>query len=202
MAQSKTVYFENPGKENTDETLLLAKQRAQELGIKTILVASTTGETAVKAVEALKGFRVIVVCHSAGFVEPNTQEFTDGNRKIVESKGVPILATTHAFGGLCRSMRQSSIPGVPTTYIIGDIVASTLRMFGQGMKVVCEIATMAADSGLVRTDEDVIAVAGTGAGKAGRGADTAVVLQPANLHLLFQLQVKEIICKPRNPHRF
>jgi len=77
------------------------------------------------------------------------------------------------------------------TYIIGDIVANTLRILGEGMKVVCEIAAMAADSGLVRTDEDIIAIGGTG-----RGADTAVVLRPVNSNDFFNLKVKEILCKP------
>jgi len=60
------------------------------------------------------------------------------------------------------------------------------------MKVACEIALMAADAGLVRTDEDVISIAGTG-----RGADTAVVLRPVNTRNFFDLKVKEILCKPR-----
>jgi len=193
--EQKTVYFKNPGKENTDEALSIAKQRAEELGIKTILVASTTGDTAVKAMEVFKGMRVIVVTHSAGFKEPNTQEFAEENKKLVESKGGIIVTAAHAFGGLSRSMRQSSIPQAPTTYIIGDLVANTLRIFGQGIKVACEIATMAADAGLVNTDEDVISVAGTG-GDAGRGSDVAVVLQPSCAHLFFETRVKEIMCKP------
>jgi len=198
----KTTYFENPGVDNTDEVLHIVRKRAEELGIKTILVASTTGYTAVKAMEILKGFRVIIVTHSPGFKGPNTQEFTEENRKIVESKGGIILTTTHAFGGLSRSMRQGDIPEAKRTYVVGDMVAMTLRVFGQGMKVVCEIAVMAADSGLVRTDEDVIAVAGTGAGTGGRGSDTAAVIQPANAQFFFQLAVKEILCKPLNPHRY
>jgi len=190
----KTVYFENPGGENTDEVLRIAKQRAEEAGIKTIVVASTGGDTAVKAVEVFSGLRVVVVTHTTGFKEPNVQEFTEENRKIVESKGGIILTTAHAFGGLSRSMRQGSIPESPQTYIIGDIVASTLRIFGQGVKVACEIAAMATDAGLVRTDEDVISIAGTG--RAGRGADVALLLQPANTHQFFDFQVKEILCKP------
>ena len=200
--EPKTIYFENPGSENTEEVLRIARQRAKELGIRTILVASTTGETAVKAMDALQGLRVIVVTRSTGFKEPNTQEFTEENKKIVQSKGGIILTTTHAFGGLSRAMRQGSIPEATTTYIVGDIVATTLRIFGQGMKVVCEIAVMAADGGLVRTDEDVIAIAGTGAGTGGRGADTAVLLKPAPTHLFFKLEVKEILCKPHNPRRY
>lgn len=195
--ESKITYFENPGKENTEAVLRIAKQKAEELGIRTILVASTTGNTALKAMEAFKGMRVIVVTHFTGFAEPNSQEFTEENKKVVQSKGGIILTTTHAFGGLGRAMRQGDIPEATTTYIVGDIVTMTLRILGQGMKVACEIAVMAADSGLVRTDEDVISIAGTGAGTGGRGADTAVVLQPANAQRFFELQVREILCKPR-----
>jgi hypothetical protein len=193
--EAKIVYFEKTGGENTETVLALARQRAEELGIKTILVASTTGKTAVKAMDAFKGLRVIVVTHGAGFREPNTQEFTEENRKIVESQGGIILTTAHAFGGISRAFRQSEIPQAPATYVVGDLIASTLRVLGQGMKVTCEIAVMAADAGLVRTDEEVISMAGTGS--AGGGADTAIVVQPNNAHRFFDLRVKEIICKPR-----
>jgi len=183
----KTVYFENPGSENTDEVLNIARRRAEELGIKTIVVATTGGDTAVKAMEALNGLKVIAVSHVTGFRGPDTQELTDDNRKIVEGKGGIVLTAAHAFGGISRAMRNKF-----NTYVIGDIVANTLYIFGQGMKVACEIALMAADGGLVRTDEDVISIAGTS-----RGADTAVVLTPVNTRNFFDLKVKEILCKPR-----
>jgi hypothetical protein len=192
----KTVCFKNHGRENTEEVLNIAKRRVAELGIKTIVVASTTGWTAIKAAGVFKGLKVIIVTHSVGFKEPNTQEFTEENRRIVESKGATILTTTHLFGGLNRAMRQSSISEAPTTYVIGDIVASTLRIFGQGMKVACEIATMVADAGLVRTDENIISIAGTGSAEAGRGADVAIALRPAHAHVFFETRVKEILCKP------
>ena len=195
MMEQKIVYFDKPGKENTDAVLRLANQRAKELGIKKILVASTVGDTAVKAVEVFQGLRVIIVTHAAGFKDPNTQEFTEANKKIVEGKGGILLTTTHALGGLGRAMNQVTLPQAGQTGAAVDIVAQTLRVLGHGMKVVCEIAAMAADAGLVRTDEEVIAVAGTGA--EGRGADTAVVLQPANAHKFFETRVKEILCKPR-----
>ena len=182
----KTVYFDKPGTANTEETLRIARQRAEELGIKTVLVASTIGDTAVKAVEILKGLRVIAVSHSTGFKQQNVRSFTDENRKIFESKGGIILTATHTFAGLSRAMLNKS-----NTYVLGEIIADALRIFGQGMKVVCEIAPMAADAGLVRTDEDVIVVAGTR-----HGADTAVVLTPVNSNYFFDLRVKEILCKP------
>ena len=182
----KTTYFENPGRENTEEVLRIVRQRAKELGIKTIVVASTVGDTAVKATEVFSGFKIIAVSHFTGMSGPNTQELTEENRKIVESRGGIVFTTTHLFSGMSAAMSKKF-----NTYVIGDIVADTLRIFGEGMKVVCEIALMAADGGLVRTDEDIIAIAGTG-----RGADTAVVLRPVNSTDFFDLKVKEILCKP------
>ena len=184
--EAKTVYFENTGKENTEEVLRIAKQRAEELGIKTILVASTSGSTAVKAMEAFKGLRVIVVSHVTGFREPNVQQFTEENRKVVESKGGIVLTTTHAFGGLSKAMRNKY-----NMYVWGEVIADTLRIFGHGTKVACEIALMAADSGWVRTDEDVISIAGSN-----EGTDTAILLKPVNTHYFFDLKIKEILCKP------
>ena len=185
--ESKTVYFENSGEMNTEEVLQTARQRAEELGVKTILVASTRGGTAVKALEALKGFRVIAVSGCTGYLKPDIQEFTDENRKTVEKMGGIVLTTTPAFAGVSRAVRDKF-----GTRVIGDYIANTLRLFGEGMKVVCEITMMAADGGLVRTGEDVIAIAGTS-----RGADTAIVLKPVNSQNFFDLKVREIICKPR-----
>ena len=183
----KTTYFETTGKDNTEAVFKLVNARIKELGIKTVLIASTGGDMAVKAVDMLKGVKIIAVAHSTGFVQPNVQQFTDENKKYVESKGGVVFIGTHTFTGLSQLMRKKF-----NTIIIGDIIAYTLRLFGQGMKVVCEISSMAADAGLVRTDEDIIVIAGTG-----RGADTAVVIRPANSQDFFDMKVKEILCKPR-----
>lgn len=189
--EKKVTYFEKPGgDENTDKTLALVKARAEELGIKTVVIATTEGKTGAKAINVFKGFKVIAVTHVEGFREPNTQELTPENRKAIEAgKGI-ILTAAHAFGGLQRAIATTMPP--PPSHAIGDVIAMTLRMFGQGMKVACEIATMAADAGLIRVDEEVISIGGTG-----RGADTAIVIQPNYTHRFFNTRVKEIICKPR-----
>ena len=75
-----------------------------------------------------------------------------------------------------------------------SVCANALRMFSQGVKVVAEITVMAADAGLVRTNEDVMVVAGSG-----RGADTAAVVRPSNSRDLFRLRIKELLCKPYFP---
>lgn len=199
MMDRRIVYFEEPGNMNTDEVFRIARQRAEELHIETMAVASISGETGVKAMDALRGFRVVVVTHNTGYLEPNSQQCSQENAELIRSKGGLLLTTTSALGGLSRAMGQSSLMPPGASYVVGDIVANTLRILGQGVKVACEIAAMAADSGLVRTDEEVISIAGTnlGLGETARGVDTALVLQPANVHLFFQTQVREILCKPR-----
>ena len=185
--ESKITYFEKPGSQNTETVFNIAKKRAEELGIKTILVASTYGDTAVKAVDTISNFRLIVVSTATGANTPNVQRFTAENRGKVESKGATILTTTHAFAGVNRALRLKF-----ETIALTEIIANSLRIFGQGTKVACEIALMAADSGLVSTNEEIITIGGTG-----KGADTALVLTPVNTHNFFDLKVKEILCKPR-----
>ncbi|MBI4187603.1 MAG: hypothetical protein HY529_00155 [Chloroflexi bacterium] len=183
---AKTVYFDKPGYANTDEVLRIAKLRAKELGIKTVLVASNSGETAVKAAEVFKGIKVVVVTRITGHQEPNVQLFTEENRRKMESKGAVVLTGTEVFGGVSRAMRNKF-----KMYLLGDIIINTLRVFGTGMQVACEISMQAADAGLVRTDEDVISIGGSH-----RGADTAIVVKPVNSPNFFDLRVGEILCKP------
>jgi hypothetical protein len=181
------VYFEKQGLGNTERTLQIAKARAEELGIRTILVATTSGATGVRAAEEFRDFNVVAVTHSTGFKQPNVQELTEENRQAIEAAGAKILTCQHAFGGVGRAVRKKL-----GTYELEEIIASTLRIFGAGMKVACEITLMAADAGLARTDEPVIAIAGTG-----RGANTAVVLRPANAQTFFDMRIMDILCKPR-----
>ncbi|MGQ9522347.1 MAG: pyruvate kinase alpha/beta domain-containing protein [Anaerolineae bacterium] len=182
-----TLYFDQPGPRNTDQTLEAARRRAEELGIRTILVASTTGETGAKATEVFRGYDVVVVTHSTGFRAPNDQELLPEYRAAIEAGGGHILTCQHAFGGVNRAVRRKL-----NTYLTDEIIAFTLRNFGEGTKVCIEIALMAADAGLVRVGEPCISIAGTG-----RGADTALVLKPANAQAFFDLRVMEIIAKPR-----
>ena len=182
------AYFDGPGERNTDEVLKLAKERAEELGIKDIVVASTEGETGVKAVKMFKDFNVVVVTHHTGFRKPGYQELTKENRRLIEENGGKIFTGTHAFMNVERAILKKLGTAYPT-----EIIAHTLRLFGEGMKVAVEIVAMAADAGLIPVDRDVISIAGTG-----RGADTAIVIRPANSKDLFDMIIREIIAKPRN----
>jgi len=185
--ESPCRYFKKPGAINTTAAMEISARRAKELGIDTILVATCSGNTAFQALDLMgPSFKIIAVTHVTGFREPNHQELSQEARKELESKGVAVLTCQHAFGGVGRGIRNKL-----STYQYDEIIAYTLRTFGEGTKVAIEMALMAADAGLVRTDSEIISIGGTG-----KGADTALVLKPANSSKFFDLKVKEIICKP------
>jgi hypothetical protein len=186
---AQTTYFSQPGPANTDRTLALAHDRAQALGVRTALVATTSGATAARAVQVLQGIDIVAVTHSTGFSAPNQQSLTTENRAAIERGGGHILTCQHALGGVNRAVRKKL-----DTYQLDEIIAYTLRLFSQGIKVTAEIALMAADAGLVRTDTPVLSIGGSG-----RGADTAVILLPTNAQTFFDLEILEIICRP-SPH--
>lgn len=188
MGVEKAItYFDSPGEENTDEVLKLAKERAEELGLTDVVVASTKGETGVKASKLFKGFNIVIVTHHTGFREPGVQELTEENRKLIEKNGGRIFTGTHPFRNVERAIRSKFGTAYPS-----EIIAQVLRIFGEGMKVAVEIVAMAADAGLIPSDRDVISIAGTD-----RGADTAIVVHSANSTRIFDVTVKEIIAKPR-----
>lgn len=187
--ESKTIYFERPGPENTNKTIEVAKKRAQELGIKYVVVATTSGETGAKVAEAFQrtNIEVIVVAHQYGFLEPGEIALKKEFEEKIKNLGAKLVLGTDVFTMISRAFRNR-LGGNPL-----DIVSVTLRMFCQGVKVCVEIAVMAADAGLVPIDQDIIAIAGTGS-----GADTAVVLKPADISRMFtDLKIREIIAKPR-----
>ena len=188
--QTSTAYFSVAGPGNTEETLALVRERAQQLDIHTILVATTSGSTGLKAVEMLPGHQVIAITHSTGFQKPFESEHDPETCRKIEAAGGHVLTTTHVFGGVGRAVRKKL-----ETYQIDEIMAYTLRCFGQGMKVAAEITLMASDSGLVLDNSPLIAIGGSG-----RGADTAAILLPTHAQTFFDLRFLEIICMPAPGH--
>lgn len=179
--EEKIKYFKGGDKEHTDEALAIAKEYAGKHKIKSIVVASTTGFTAKKAASVFKGKNLIVVTHAHGFREPDKSEFPAELKKSLETSGVKVVTAAHSFTGVGKLVEDS----------VGSIIAETLRMFCQGMKVAVEIAAEATDAGHVSTKEDIISIAGTG-----HGADTVLVIRPANSRRLFEMDIKKILAMP------
>ena len=197
-----TVYFEKPGKENTVETLKIARDAAKERGIDTVLVSSTTGWTALEALKVFKGsgLKLIFVTHQTGYRGPGVQLVSPDTRRKLEEAGATVYTGTDVLTGTVeigmsrqrppRTAPQEGrlpwiVPPVPT------IVAHTLRLFSQGVKVCVEIAMMAADSGLVPVDKPVVSVAGSHA-----GGDTAMVITPSTSNRIRDMKLHEILAKP------
>lgn len=182
------MHFEKPGKHNTEKTLEVIKKAVKERGIKHVVVATCEGYTAKLFQEANLGVNLVCVTHVAGFETPGEMEMpVDVRRQLTES-GVKVLTTTHVLSGAERGISNKFGGAYPV-----EIIAHTLRMLGQGVKVCVEIGVMALDAGLIPYQEDIIAVAGTG-----EGADTAVILKPAHASTIFDTWISEILCKPAN----
>jgi hypothetical protein len=177
--------------ERTDRTLDVADAvilRLERSCVRHVVVATSTGETGTRFLEALAGRDVKLVCvsHHAGFGEGDDLDLVPEHAAVLRAAGVPLFVGTHALSGIGRSISAQFGGATPV-----ELIAHTLRLFGQGMKVCVEIAVMAADAGLISTDRDAICVGGTGS-----GADTAVVVRPAHMNRFFDLRIREVLCKP------
>jgi len=188
----KTYYFDAPGAENTPDAAGFAVERAQELGLKKIVVASTGGRTALAFLDAMKGtdLELIVVTHVVGFTRPGEWEFSPEAAAILRAGGAKIVTGTHALSGLERAISRSQrLGGSSRTEAIAEALR---RIVAVGLKVAVECVLIAADQGAVGVDEEVIAVGGTAT-----GADTVCVIRPSHTASFFDLQVREIVAMPR-----
>jgi hypothetical protein len=189
MSVGRIVYFERPGRDNTAAVAQAVRERRAELGIEHVVVASNTGATALALWEALKdtGATLVSVGEHAGFRGGDQQGLSEDQRRALEEKGIKVLICSHALSGVGRSV-TNKFGGISHV----EIIAQTLKRFGEGIKVAVEVAVMAADAGLVPTDREIIAVGGSGG-----GADAAIVLKAAHMNNFFDLEIREIIAKPR-----
>lgn len=178
--------FSKSGRQNTAAALEAIARRASEKDIAKVIIPTYSGKSALQAAQMIPARKIIAVTTHTGLNKPNEQTLTEEARQELTALGIPVLTCTHTFGGVGRSVRKKLGP-----HQVDEIMAYTLRIFGQGTKVAVEIALMAADAGLVRTDKNVISAGGTHS-----GLDTALVLRPANAGSFLDLKIREIICKP------
>jgi hypothetical protein len=182
--ESKIVYFEEVKAENTDSVFELVQERLNAGGINKVVIASTMGATARKAMDFFQesGVKLVVVPHQFDFireVNPFPQELV----KTLRESGHEVHFGTMLFH--TENLYESNTP---------TLMANLLRCFSQGIKVCFEMVLMTTDAGLLTKGEKVIAIAGTG-----RGSDTALVMQASSSRNLKKLRINEILCKPLNP---
>ena len=129
------TYFIAPGRENLDLTMALAKRTAEELGLEEVVVASTTGFTAKKAVEVFKDTGVKLT-----FVGTGRERF-------------PTALVEELKGKSCNICFSHEVQ-----YGYPDAMKAAYRRFCEGMKVAVEIAMIAAELGYVSTDKDIVSI--------------------------------------------
>lgn len=183
------ITYEKPGPANTEETLKLAISAAKERGYE-IVVATTRGGTAVRTLELARemGYEgnIVAVTHVFGFMKPGVNTLPDEARRFLNDSGVRTVTAAHALSGAERGVSKVFHGVYPA-----ELIAATLRMLGQGVKVCVEIALMALDNGAIAYGKPVVCIAGTGS-----GADTCCIVTPSYTASLLDTKVNEILCKP------
>jgi len=184
-------YFNRAGIENTDAVVQIVHNRLKEGDIRSVVVASSRGETGLKFARAMgKETNLVVVSSQPGLSAPGVWNFNETILNELESIGCKVVRHTHLLSGLERSV-STKFSGVSRF----EFLAEALKcLFGVGIKVAVEVAIMAADSGAIPIDK-TIAVGGTSSSK-GKGADCAVVAWPAHSNNFFDFRVLEILAKP------
>jgi len=187
----KTLLFEKPGPHNTGATLQLARERALALNIKQVVVASSHGDTARRAHALLApdGVQVVAVSICHGYESQGWTMSAETKTELIKL-GVVVHTGVHALGDGVGSAFSDKYGGRAPEEIVRD----TLYRFSQGMKVAVECVLMAADAGLLDMSREVIAIAGTDS-----GADTAIVCRPAYPRTFHELEIREVLAKPRIP---
>ncbi len=188
--EKSIIYFEKPGEMNSTAVIKAVKTRALELDTREVIIASTSGKTGAAMAEALQDtdIKVIVVTHQYGSTEEGKWDMERQYVSRLNEMGVEIVSQSHMFSGVEKSLSKET-GGISRI----EIVADTLRkIFGKGFKVAIEVVLMAADSGALSMQSEVIAVGGTA-----NGADVACVIKPAHSNNFYGLQIREIICMPR-----
>jgi len=189
------IYFDKPGRENTDRVVEAVVKRLEDSDLDTVVVASTTGYTALRFAEALEGRASIVSVAETPLIEEWGAEYPcldPENKEELERRGVIVADKVPYL--LHTSVLDYSQWKAPTPE---EILRETLYAFGQGLKVAVEVVFIAVASGFLTPFKDVIAVGGTS-----RGADTAIVVRATFPNHAFsqdaakRLKIHEILCKP------
>ena len=183
--------FEKPGKENTEEAIRIAVERAKEIGAP-LLSATTKGASGKLLCEIAKemGFEgKIVICtaaYGARPTAPGENVINVENKEAMQAYGVTFVTAAHILSGVERAM-STQFKGIYPA----EIIAQSLRMLSQGVKVSVEIGSMALDAGALPHGVPIVVLAGTSS-----GIDTTVVMSPAHANRIFDTKIHEILCMP------
>lgn len=190
------IYFGKPGKANTDKVVEVVGKRLEEGDLDTVIVASTTGYTALALAQALGDrARIISVAETPLIREWGAEYPCLDTKTKAELERCGVIVADRIPYLFHSSVLDYSKWNAPTPEII---MCETLYAFGQGLKVAVEVMFIAVASGFVEPYGDVIAIGGSS-----RGADTAIVMNATFPNHAFskdaqkRMRIKEILCMAR-----
>jgi len=167
--ERKITYFDTPGEENTAAVLSIARERANELGISQILIPSVRGVSAEKALDFFATDNLTLF-----FVGTDPTRFSPETKKRIEGTGFKLVFYKDV------------------DYQYPDEVKNAFRRFGQGTKVAVELTLIASQVEIVESGAEVVALGGSA-----KGLDTALVIKAVTSDEFYELEIFEILCKPR-----
>lgn len=191
-------YFPDFGPENTDEVIEAVAERLPDPAIRAIVVASSTGETALQLIERIpRPPQVFAVCDPPWAIGkvPKAARIPPETKARLEALGAQVVDEV-PYASRAYSTRASD-----NLYGALDLLVVAFDAFrivgGNGLKVAIEVTLMATNTGRLAPGQDVIAVAGTQ-----DGLDTAIIVKSAYSTDIFSKdaaerpEVREILAMP------
>lgn len=195
VIRRQVYYFDEPGEQNTELVIEAVSQWLEGGGIKKVVVASTSGETAAKFARTLKDKAELLCVSEAPYRREWGEQWPCFKREFrleLQKMGIIIIDRAPYI------FHESVLEAARWPFVSPEmLVKETLYCFGQGMKVAVEVALAGVSGGYITPYEEVISVGGSG-----EGADTAIVLRATYPACLFdkdpakRLEIREIIAMP------
>jgi len=165
-------YFAEYGPQNTEAVIEAVVERLRDGDLSALVVASTSGRTALKFAQQIGPNLVRIICVSDPPQADSYPGIAPENRELLETLGVlivdrvPYASTAYSWGA------SENVYGALDLRVL---FFDAFRIVGgNGLKVAIEVGLMATDGGVVQPGERLITVGGTS-----EGADTAIVMKAA-----------------------
>ena len=172
--------------EMTERTLEIALEAARKYNVKHIVFASKYGDSAEMVLNLRNnGIHFVCVRTAFGTYKQGENAMRDNIVERIKDSDIDLVTGTHVLSGAERGLSKKFNGIYPV-----EIIANTLRMFGQGVKVCVEISSMALDSGVIPYGEPIIALAGTA-----QGLNTAILITPSYTANILDTKIHHIIIK-------
>jgi hypothetical protein len=206
MTKRMVRFFESPGEDNTNDVIRAMLDRAKEGDIEAVIVASISGNTAVKVAEKLKkgGLSIKVVCVSGPqswekYPEYKFPLIKEETRKKMNALGVQVINDVEEPFKPVTFRNWWEKKTVEVLRPESDLFWMTLICVGgHGFRTAVEVVFMSVEAKTIEEGDKVISIAGTGT-----GADTAIVMTASRFEDAVgagpekRMKIHEILAMPK-----